>query len=63
MNIVHLYIAVYPECDEDQWSCDNGQCIPLDKRCDVIPDCVDDSDELDEYCNCKFMTPYFIKML
>ena len=32
-------------CQEGNFTCDNGQCIPMEKRCDQIPDCRDKSDE------------------
>ena len=36
----------HPPCDA--YACRNGQCIPNIKRCDLLSDCLDDSDEL--YC-------------
>ena len=35
----------------DQFTCDNGQCISMDKRCDQTINCVDGSDE----SNCKML--------
>ena len=32
-------------CDEDQFTCGDGSCMPLEKRCDKQQDCVDLSDE------------------
>ena len=34
-------------CSTDNFACDNAFCIPMDKRCDAIEDCVDGSDEHD----------------
>lgn len=32
-------------CDNDQFQCKNGHCIPIRWRCDADPDCMDGSDE------------------
>lgn len=32
-------------CSDDEFECNNGQCIPLDKVCDENRDCSDSSDE------------------
>ncbi|XP_030850190.1 prolow-density lipoprotein receptor-related protein 1-like [Strongylocentrotus purpuratus] len=34
-----------PPCTEDEFACNNGQCIPASKRCDFISHCHDSSDE------------------
>ena len=34
-------------CKEDQFTCDDGTCQPLDHRCDLKGDCADRSDEVD----------------
>ena len=36
---------VYPRCTDDEYQCNNGQCIDKFKRCDLALDCVDESDE------------------
>ncbi|KAH3712789.1 hypothetical protein DPMN_072547 [Dreissena polymorpha] len=37
----------YPPCDSSQFHCHNGQCIPLEQRCNGgPPDCFDRSDEI-----------------
>ena len=33
------------KCDNDQFQCKNGHCIPIRWRCDADPDCMDSSDE------------------
>lgn len=44
-------------CKFDEFTCDNGECIPLIYKCDTLDDCADSSDEL--YCNdtgsCKLL--------
>lgn len=37
------------KCDNDQFQCKNGHCIPFRWRCDADADCMDGSDE--ENCN------------
>ena len=29
----------------NQFTCDSGQCLPINKRCDMKSDCQDESDE------------------
>uniref|UniRef100_A0A8D2LBK3 Prolow-density lipoprotein receptor-related protein 1 n=1 Tax=Varanus komodoensis TaxID=61221 RepID=A0A8D2LBK3_VARKO len=36
-----------PRCDQDQFQCKSGHCIPLRWRCDADADCMDGSDEED----------------
>ena len=38
-------------CKEDDFTCDDGQCVKLEKRCDQLPNCRDRSDEI----GCKFL--------
>lgn len=38
-------------CLDDEWTCSNTLCIPLDKRCDGHMNCYDHSDEYDCVCN------------
>ena len=47
-----LYLK-YLACDEDKFSCANGECVPKDFKCDDEKDCDDGSDELD--CNGIFL--------
>lgn len=37
-------------CSEDQFTCKNSACIPVDKRCDGTRHCIDGSDE----SNCSY---------
>ena len=39
-------------CADDEFTCDDGQCIKMGDRCDQILDCRDDSDEE----NCQILT-------
>ena len=34
-------------CSEDEFTCNDGVCIDSSKRCDLVQDCVDFSDELE----------------
>lgn len=34
-------------CEIYYFECDFGQCTPLEKKCDGIPDCEDETDEID----------------
>ena len=36
-------------CQEGNFTCNDGQCVSMDQRCDQLPDCRDKSDE--ENCN------------
>ena len=36
-------------CQDGNFTCDDGQCVSMDQRCDQLPDCLDKSDE--ENCN------------
>ena len=48
------------DCTEDQWRCNDGQCIPTDNRCDGrTEDCNDQSDEMqcELYSNFKKLYP------
>ena len=33
-------------CKEDEFTCNDGQCIKMKTRCDQMPDCKDTSDEM-----------------
>ncbi|XP_071822844.1 low-density lipoprotein receptor-related protein 2-like isoform X2 [Apostichopus japonicus] len=39
-----------PSCASDQFTCANGNCIPMDFACDIDDDCGDMSDENEIYC-------------
>ena len=38
-------------CADDSFTCDDGQCIDINNRCDQVIDCRDKSDEM----NCKLL--------
>ena len=38
---------LFTSCGIEEFSCDDGSCIPLENRCDLIQDCYDNSDEMD----------------
>ena len=48
-------------CKEGQFTCNDGICISMDKRCDQISDCVDSSDEL--RCNMIDLKPNYKKTI
>lgn len=42
----------YSDCALNEFTCENGQCIPKAKKCDtIIADCIDQSDE-GAICKC-----------
>ncbi len=43
---------VLHQCNADEYGCFNGDCIPLESRCNEIRECADESDEV----NCKLLT-------
>ncbi|XP_076041999.1 uncharacterized protein LOC143025904 [Oratosquilla oratoria] len=45
-------VLLLTPCREDQYSCDDATCIPLETRCDLKYDCLDRSDE----ANCELVT-------
>ena len=37
---------LFTACDHDMFTCGDGSCVPMEKRCDLKIDCKDESDEL-----------------
>ena len=33
------------KCSINEFTCNDGSCVPLENRCDLKPDCEDNSDE------------------
>ena len=38
-------------CAKEEFTCDDGQCVKMERRCDQVPDCRDESDEI----GCRLM--------
>ncbi|XP_060608439.1 LDL receptor repeat-containing protein egg-1-like [Ruditapes philippinarum] len=49
-------LSDFQKCDENEFRCENKQCIPSEKRCNAKPDCLDKSDEK----NCESCTNSFL---
>ena len=35
----YLSISIFFDAREDEFTCNDGQCIPMRERCDQLPDC------------------------
>jgi len=46
LPISHYYYNFYFQCLETEFTCNDGNCISLDKRCNILRDCPDNSDEI-----------------
>jgi hypothetical protein len=44
--------SVLHQCNADEYGCFDGECIPLEFRCNEIRECADESDEV----NCNLLT-------
>lgn len=42
-----VFSGQFPACLQNQWQCDDGDCIPDVWKCDGDGDCLDGSDEMD----------------
>lgn len=51
--IILLFAVVTYSCNLSEYSCDNGNCIALNKYCDGTHDCEDKSDEPSSCSNCN----------
>jgi hypothetical protein len=38
-------------CNNTEFRCDRGTCIPQDRLCDIVDDCGDNTDEIRSACN------------
>lgn len=49
-----MLLLLSAKCKDDEYICDNGQCVDAKKLCDSKSDCDDGSDEREENCGkCK----------
>ena len=49
-NIKYLwFFFTYKKCLSGEFGCSDGECIPLEQRCDGVPDCSGNFDE--QNCN------------
>ena len=51
-------LPVYAGCNEEEWECDNGDCVFFDEQCDGQVHCKDQSDEIARNCMHKQCPPY-----
>ena len=51
------------QCDQTKYfTCNTGDCIDIDRRCDEISDCEDESDELNDLCQIAYInTKTYVK--
>lgn len=45
------HVLTFSDCHPDKFTCSDGSCLPLERKCDSVVDCSDGSDE-DE---CEFL--------
>ncbi len=51
-----LWLSFVSGCSSFQFTCQNGECIPIEWRCDSEPDCFDGEDEI----NCSGKTIIYV---
>jgi hypothetical protein len=48
-------------CDDNHFTCDDGECITMEERCDQVTDCRDESDE--DNCQLLVLKPSYKKLV
>ena len=52
---LHCHLLEFHKCEENEFQCRNGMCIPIEFAFDAMPDCIDSSDEQEtEVLNARY---------
>lgn len=45
MHLIIIHLQLLVRCDDDEYRCADGTCIPEERLCDQLRDCSDGADE------------------